>query len=444
MRRVPKNCRHLAVAVAVSVCVHSAGHVMAQEKSAPQNATEQVDPTDEVAHDDHHSPQLGVLVGSSPGEGVCVIDTLRGGPADRVGVEPGDYILAINDQTVSNPLELREKIESLDSNDTIDLNMWRRGKYVNKQVRLAKESTKLPESHRGWLGVVLAPAVEGSQGATIREVAADSPAEKAGLRRGDQIVQLNGNQVESLEQFVSDVSDFEPGKEIKLVVSRDGSEQDITAELGQVVEAPVQWFRNQMPSPGEFPADFMSGMRSQSGSPVVDEMLNDMRRQIRVLRQEVDQLKSSAPAATQTEKSTPQDDDVSLHRIDQTESPRLATLAQIPSDDSLRERLVLGQLHGNFQPNISNDWSGARYTSPAYQGWRDSQQRSSSGNNTGVANPYYYNYGYGNYGYGYNGYNGYNNYRYYLNGGQPYYYGGGYPYGYRGGVGFGNGLGVYW
>lgn len=441
MRRVSKNCRHLAVAVAVSACVHSSGYVMAQEKNAPENAKKQIDPADEVAHDDHHSPQLGVLVGSSPGEGVCVIDTLRGGPADRVGVEPGDYILAVNDQTVSNPRELKEKIESLNSDDTIDLNLWRRGKYVNKEVRLAKESTELPESHRGWLGVVLAPAVEGSEGATIREVATDSPAEKAGLKRGDQIVQLNGNPVQSLEQFVSDVSDFEPGKEIKLVVSRDGSDQEITAELGQVVEAPVQWFRNLMPNQGEFPADFMPGMRSQAGPPVMDEILNDMRQQIRALRQEVDQLKSSTPPATQTEKAAPKDDDVSLRQNDQVESPRLASLAHIPSYDSLRERLVLGQLHGNFQPNISNDWSGARYTSPAYQGWRDSQQRPSGGNNLGNAYPYY---NYGNYGYGYNGYNGYNNYRYYQNGGRPYYYGGGYPYGYRGGVGFGTGLGVYW
>lgn len=443
MRRVSKNCRHLAVAVAVSACVHSSGYVMAQEKAALPSAAKQVDPADEVKHDDHHSPQLGVLVGSSPGEGVCVIDTLRGGPADRVGVEPGDYILAVNDQTVANPRELKEKIESLNSDDTIDLNLWRRGKYVNKEVRLAKESTKLPESHRGWLGVVLAPAVEGSEGATIREVATDSPAERAGLKRGDQIVQLNGNPVQSLEQFVSDVSDYEPGNEIKLVVSRDGNEQDITAELGQVVEAPVQWFRDQMPNQGENPADFMSGMRSQSGPPVMDEMLNDMRRQIRALRQEVDQLKSSMPPATQTQKAEPQDDDVSIHQNDQVESLQLASLAHIPSYDSVRERLVLGQLHGNFQPNISNDWSGARYTSPAYQGWRNSQQQSSGGNNAGVAYPYY-NYGYGNYGYGYNGYNSYNNYRYYQNGGQPYYYGGGYPYGYRGGVGFGTGLGVYW
>lgn len=439
MRRVRTNCRRFAVAVAISACVPSAGYVLAQETVAPQNATNQTDPADEVAHDDHHSPQLGVLVGSSPGEGVCVIDTLRGGPADRVGVQPGDYILAVNDQTVSNPQELKEKIASLQSDDTIDLNIWRRGKYVNKEVRLAKASTKLPESHRGWLGVVLAPPTEGSEGATIREVAADSPAEKAGLRRGDEIVQLNGNRVQSLQQFVNDVSDFEPGNEIKLVVNRDGNEQEITAELGQVVEAPVQWFRNQMPQLGEFPDDFMSSMRSPSGPPIIEEMIDDMRRQIRVLRQEVDELKAAVPPAEKTEKATPPDDDVSLHSKEPDASRQQGLLQHIPSNENLREHLVLAQLHGNFQPNISNDWSGARYTSPAYQGWRDSQARPSRG--TGGRYIYPYNYGYGNYGYGYNGYN---NYRYYQNGGRPYYYGGGYPYGYRGGVGFGTGMGVYW
>ncbi len=459
MRRFQASCVHLVAAIVVAGGVYHANHVQAQDKavqaqgkSPSQKATNQAGQADNTTHADHHSPELGVLVGSCPGEGVCVIDTLRRGPADRVGIEPGDYILAINDQTVSNPQELKQKIEKLDSDDTIDVSLWRRGKFVTKEVRLARESDQLPESHRGWLGVVLAPAAEGEKGAAIQEVATGSPAEQAGLKRGDEVVELNGNDVQSLEQFVDDVSDFEPGHEINMTIRRDGDEKKISAKLGEVVEAPVQWFRHEMSPPRGMLGGSMPGFRPQSGSPVMDNIINDMRRQIRTLRKEVDQLKQSAPSGKQSvpsgkqaekaEKVAPQDDDVSLIQNERGLSSNTATVPHIPGQASMRDRLVLAQINGNFPPNISNDWSGARYSSPNYEGWRNNQQQSTGSN---YGNTYYrypnYNSRYGNYR---NGYNRFNNYRYYRYRGRPYYYGGGYPYGYRGGVGFGTGLGVYW
>ncbi|TWU15582.1 PDZ domain-containing protein [Allorhodopirellula heiligendammensis] len=442
MRRVRTACGYFAVATALATGLPNLHHVQAQDETEPKNAVDQTAPSDDATHTDHHAPQLGVLVGSCPGEGVCVIDTLRGGPADRVGVEPGDYILAINDQTVSNPLELKKKIDSLDSEDTINLNLWRRGKYVNKEVRLAKEADTLPESHRAWLGIVLAPASESGDGALIREVAPGSPAETAGLRRGDEILKLNGKDVQSLDQFVGDVGDFEPGDDIKVMVRRDGNEQEIAAELGQVVEAPIQWFRDRMPMPSGTRNVPMLGLRSMPSPPIMDEMIDDMRQQIRMLRREVDQLKQAAPDESQPEQTAPEaaDDDLSIIGNPEDSTVYASVVPHIPSQNEMADRLVLAQISGNFPPNISNDWSGARYTSPNYAEWRARQQQGVSGNTGGTSYPNYI-YGNGNFGYGYPGYN---NYRYYQYRGRPYYYGRGYPYRYRGGIRYGTGLGVYW
>lgn len=440
MRLFQSSCVHLAAAIAVAGGLSHANHVWAQDKAPPQDASNPPSQVDEAAFSDDHSPELGVLVGSCPGQGVCVIDTLRRGPADRAGIEPGDYILAINDKTVGNPRELKQDIKKLNSNDTVDVSLWRRGKFVTRQVRLAKKADQLPESHRGWLGVVLAPAAQDEQGATVEVVAEGSPAEQAGLKHGDKIVELNGNDVQSLEQFVDNVSDFEPGHEIKLTVRRDGEEKEISAKLGEVTEAPVQWFRHEMPPHPSMLGGPMPGFGPPPVSPVMDNIINEMRQQIRALHRDVEQLKQSTPAAQKSEGTAPQDDDVSLTPHPRDRSSHAATVQHVPTPEAMGDHLILAQIHGNFPPNISNDWSGARYSSPNYERWRNNR-RPSTGSNYGNTYYRYPNTGYGFYG---NGYNRLNNYRYYRYRGQPYYYGGGYPYGYRGGIGFGTGLGVYW
>src|SRR5579863_4617235 len=57
-------------------------------------------------------------------------------------------------------------------------------------------------------------------GVEITRVAPDSPAEKAGLKSGDVVLQINGNKVESLEQASKLVRETPVGREVKLEVFR--------------------------------------------------------------------------------------------------------------------------------------------------------------------------------------------------------------------------------
>lgn len=62
----------------------------------------------------------------------------------------------------------------------------------------------------------------------------DSPAEKAGLQRGDRIVSINGKKITDWKQVVEQVKSFEQGaSDIQFVVSRQGAEQtfEIQPEL---------------------------------------------------------------------------------------------------------------------------------------------------------------------------------------------------------------------
>src|SRR5712691_2419544 len=64
-------------------------------------------------------------------------------------------------------------------------------------------------------------------GVVIEEVRPDSPAEKAGLKRADVIVEFDGEHVRSARQFGRLVQETPPGSTVKATIVRDGRRQDV-------------------------------------------------------------------------------------------------------------------------------------------------------------------------------------------------------------------------
>lgn len=71
------------------------------------------------------------------------------------------------------------------------------------------------------------------RGVEVTRVDPDSPAEKAGLKVGDVVLEYNGQRVEGTQQFIRMVRETPPGRRITLLISRDGATQTITATLGR-------------------------------------------------------------------------------------------------------------------------------------------------------------------------------------------------------------------
>ena len=71
------------------------------------------------------------------------------------------------------------------------------------------------------------------QGAVVAGVEQGSPAADAGLRTGDIIVSLDGEEIPSMAELASRVQRLEPGQTVTLGVVRDGDEQDVDLTLGQ-------------------------------------------------------------------------------------------------------------------------------------------------------------------------------------------------------------------
>lgn len=87
---------------------------------------------------------------------------------------------------------------------------------------------------RGWLGVSIAEDREGR--VIITRVEEKSPAELAKLKPGDKILKIDGKEIITSDQLVSEIRARRPGQNINLTVETGGETQEIKVKLGAVPE----------------------------------------------------------------------------------------------------------------------------------------------------------------------------------------------------------------
>jgi serine protease Do len=108
---------------------------------------------------------------------------------------------------------------------------------VDRARKVVEDIVRYGEVHSAWIGAVTATitpeearrtGARASRGASVVRVFPGSPAETAGLRRGDVITAVSGRAVESREQFSTAIATVGAGDSIKLTVVRDGTAREIS------------------------------------------------------------------------------------------------------------------------------------------------------------------------------------------------------------------------
>jgi serine protease Do len=124
---------------------------------------------------------------------------------------------------------------------------------------------------RGWLGVTiqeLTPelsqkfGLKNGKGALVGDVAKGSPAEKAGIKRGDIILEYDGRKITDVGNLRNMVSQSKVGKEVSIIIARGGKEYTIKAVIAELPKDLSET------APGSVPEE--PGFEGLSGLTVMD------------------------------------------------------------------------------------------------------------------------------------------------------------------------------
>jgi Do/DeqQ family serine protease len=130
-------------------------------------------------------------------------------------------------------------------------------------INLAKHVADQLVAHgsvkRAMMGVMLAEltpeiaegfGLDVSQGVLISNVIKDSPAEHAGLKRNDVIVEFDGKAVTDMQKFRIKVADTDVGRRVPMVVLRDGKRVELSITLGERDQQVLAQNGGRNPVPG--------------------------------------------------------------------------------------------------------------------------------------------------------------------------------------------------
>ena len=169
------------------------------------------------------TPELSKGLGKgAPTNGALVGQVEAGSPADRAGVKPGDVVVAVDGQAVRNGHAVQMDIIRDKVGQKVDLTLWRDGRTVHVTPTTGELPSDTRQASRGGEGGDHSPKAKlglsltsmtpslaerigvdvKTKGAVITGVRDGSPAEDAGLRQGDVIVEVDRKPVASADDAV--------------------------------------------------------------------------------------------------------------------------------------------------------------------------------------------------------------------------------------------------
>jgi serine protease Do len=202
-----------------------------------------------IMFDSVENPAITRVYGA--GSGVTVSSVVAGSPADQAGLKVGDTINTIDGKKVTKGTELVADIASRKPGAKVELGFLRNGKQQNTTVTIADRAklfaARLNEDDSGndentpkqkKFGVTvrkLTPEmadrmdIAAGKGVIVQDVKGGSFAEDIGVGRGDVILEVNRQPVNSEEDFAKAESSLKSGQDVVFLVRpRGSSRQDGT------------------------------------------------------------------------------------------------------------------------------------------------------------------------------------------------------------------------
>jgi len=192
--------------------------------------------------------EIAESIGMDSARGALVVETTKGSPVEKAGIQSGDVILKFDGKEISTMKKLPRMVADTPIGRKVDLEIWRNGKtktitvalaeYNEKEEKAATEEEESPATSvpntKSLLGMKLAPLTDqlkeefgykkDMSGLIVLDLDYEQNAAKKGIKKGDIIMtanQKNVASVDDLEKLVKQVK-LDKRKSILLQVYRAG------------------------------------------------------------------------------------------------------------------------------------------------------------------------------------------------------------------------------
>ena len=207
-------------------------------------------------------------------EGACVTAVENGTPAEQAGLKAGDVIIAMDGKAIKSGEDLAEAIGDHEPGENVKVTFYRGKEKKSVDVTLAMKMDEAPAMDQGWnwsedndahnramqehdramdehdrAMEELANAFRAEQsgaflgvdgedmpdngGVRITNVVDSSAAQRMGLKEGDIIRSINGEEIDDFEDLADLMDGTAPNSDAQVLAKRDDKEITFSGKLGQ-------------------------------------------------------------------------------------------------------------------------------------------------------------------------------------------------------------------
>ena len=176
--------------------------------------------------------------------GALVSQVIEDSPAEKYGIKAGDVILEFNGRKIMDSANLPPMVGRVPVGSKAKVKLLRNGRYKTLDVVIEQleeddapvMASKQQPSMSNRIGIEVAPLSKPEQakikrGVKVTRVAPNSVAHKASIRVDDIILQINQEDVQTVDDFRKKVANLPTERMIPVLVHRQGSDQFIVLKI---------------------------------------------------------------------------------------------------------------------------------------------------------------------------------------------------------------------
>ena len=182
------------------------------------------------------TPDLADALGLESSEGALVAEVMEDSPAAAAGIKRRDVIVGFDGKPVIENDELPLMVAQTKVGNVVSVDVIRNGKKKALDVTIErlnddKSVVKKDEPIKNTTGAIvqdLTPDIAkslgltGASGVVVSAVQTGSAAERAGLSRGDVVLEVGGKEIKSADEFYAATKSFKKGELLLFLVHRNG------------------------------------------------------------------------------------------------------------------------------------------------------------------------------------------------------------------------------